>query len=547
MKKEWWKEAVVYQIYPRSFYDSNDDGIGDLNGIIEKIDYINELGVDVIWLTPINESPNYDNGYDISDYKKIMKEFGTLNEFKNLIKEAEKRDIKIIIDLVMNHTSHEHSWFQDSIKKENNKDDYYIWKKEKPNNWRSFFSGSAWEYSKERNEYYLHLYAKEQPDLNWENEEVKDEFKEIIKWWLGLGVSGFRLDAIHHLGKDKNFSDINIEDFDDESQLFSAPEYTHRKKVHTLLNEFNKELFAPNDIMTVGEIGYSNLDTAYKYTSEVREEVNMVVQFDHLKLPNFKNDNLNKFKKIQNDWYNKLFGDAWIAQYFESHDQPRSLSKYGNLKYREKSAGLLATLLLTLPGTPFIYQGQEIGMTNVEFDTIDDYDDVKMINKYQEMLNRGFKKKMFFKDLKEKSRDNARTPMQWSDEKNGGFSNGNPWLKVNPNYREINVKNDRSSNDSIFKMYKELISLRKEYIDSLVYGKYNEIPYENNIFIYTRTSKTTKIKIILNFSDCERKLEKEMFEGYKLIFCNYKNNKDYYLCPYEAQILIKKFKKGDSC
>jgi glycosidase len=539
LQKKWWKEAVVYQIYPRSFNDSNGDGIGDLKGIIEKIDYINDLGVDVIWLTPINMSPNYDNGYDISDYKKIMKEFGNLEDFKKLIKESQKRDLKIIIDLVMNHTSHKHSWFQDSKKKKNNKDDYYIWKKEIPNNWKSFFSGSAWEYDEEREEYYLHLYAKEQPDLNWENKKIKNEFKEIINWWLKLGVSGFRLDAIHHLGKDQEFSDINIDNFDDESQLFSAPEYTHRNKVHELLNEFNEELFTPNNLMTVGEIGYSDLNTTYKYTCKANKEVNMVVQFDHLKLPNFNGCNLDEFKKIQQSWYNKLFENAWIVQYLESHDQPRSLSKYGDLEYRQVSASLLAVMLLTLPGTPFIYQGQEIGMTNVDFESIDDYDDVKMVNKYYELIDRGLNKNVFFNKLKKNSRDNARTPMQWSNEKYAGFSNTKPWLKINPNYKKINVESDKKSKNSIFETYKKLINLRKEYSDCLIYGEYKEINSKNNIYTYIRNSKTNKMKIILNFSNSEVRLTESMNEKFELLFSNYKNKKVDHFYPYEAKILIK--------
>ncbi|CCU80117.1 Trehalose-6-phosphate hydrolase [Halanaerobium saccharolyticum subsp. saccharolyticum DSM 6643] len=539
MNRKWWKEAVVYQIYPRSFNDSNDDGIGDLRGIIEKIDYIEDLGVDVIWLTPINESPNYDNGYDISDYKKIMKEFGTLNDFKSLLKEAKKRDIKIIIDLVMNHTSHKHIWFQNSKKELNKKNDYYIWKKQKPNNWKSFFSGPAWEYDEERDEYYLHLYSKEQPDLNWENEDVKNEFKKIINWWIDLGVSGFRLDAIHHLGKSQEFTDININDFDDESQLFAAPEYTHRKKVHELLNEFNEELFTPNNLMTVGEIGYADLDTAYNYTCEENKEVNMVVQFDHLKLPDFKGHNLDNFKKIQQNWYDKLFKNAWIAQYLENHDQPRSITKYGDANFRRESGTLLATMLLTLPGTPFIYQGQEIGMTNVDFDSIEDYDDIKTINKYWDLIETGYSEEDFFQKLKYKSRDNARTPMQWTAEKYAGFSNTKPWLKINPNYKKINVKSAQNDENSILETYKKLINLRKKYSNCLVYGSYKEISSGNNKYIYLRKSKTTKMKIILNFSDSEIELDQNISEDYKLVFNNYNNQVDH-LCPYEAQILIKK-------
>lgn len=542
MKKKWWKEAIVYQIYPRSFNDSNGDGIGDLKGIIEKLDYLSDLGIDVLWLTPINKSPNYDNGYDISDYQEIMDEFGSVRDFKNLIKEADKRGLKIIIDLVMNHTSHKHQWFQDSKKKQNNKEDYYIWKDKVPNNWRSFFSGSAWEYDEIREKYYLHLYSKEQPDLNWENEEVKKEFKDIIKWWLDLGVSGFRLDAIHHLGKDKSLPNISVKNIDDESQLFSDPAYTHREKVHKILKEFNTEFFSPNNLVTVGEVGYADLNTIYKYTAEKRNEVNMAVQFDHLNLPDFCNDNLEKFKNIQKNWYDKLFEDAWYVQYFESHDQPRSLSKYGNLNYRKKTAKVLATLLLTLPGTPFIYQGEEIGMTNVDFESIDEYDDIKMINKYYELKKRGLSESEFFNDLKNESRDNARTPMQWNDDKYAGFSKVKPWLKVNPNYKEINVKNDRKSKTSIFNYYKKLISLRKEYKDCLVYGDYKNIDSKNNIYIYKRKSDKRKLKVIINFSDQIKKIENGHLTGYEKLLSNYDVSKKKVinnLHPYEVQILIK--------
>ncbi|MCC3145603.1 alpha-glucosidase [Halanaerobium sp. Z-7514] len=549
MKKKWWKEAVVYQIYPRSFNDSNNDGIGDLNGITEKLDYLLELGVDVLWLTPINKSPNYDNGYDISDYKKVMDEFGTLSDFKNLISEAEKKGLKVIIDLVMNHTSYKHKWFKDSKKKKNNKSDYYIWKKEIPNNWRSFFSGSAWEYEEERGEYYLHLYAKEQADLNWENNEVKDEFKKIMKWWLDLGVSGFRLDAIHHLAKEQDFSDIEVENIDDESQLFSAPQYTHREKVHKILNEFNNEIFNPNNLLTVGEIGYADLETSYKYTATDRKEVSMVVQFDHLNLSDFKKDNLKKMKKIQKDWYNKLFEEAWIVQYLESHDQPRSLSKYGDLKYRDNSAKLLATLLLTSPGTPFIYQGEEIGMTNVNFNKIDEYDDIKMKNKYNELIERGLSEDKFFDELKKKSRDNARTPMQWNNKENAGFSDSTPWLKVNSNYKKINVENNLKNNKSILKRYQNLIELRKKHKDCLVYGKYEDLLEENkDIHIYKRKCEDKTILIILNFTRKNINLEKItgdliLLDNYEFLLSDNKDKRT--LFAFESMILINKLKRGE--
>ena len=476
MEKKWWKESVVYQIYPRSFKDSNGDGIGDINGITSKLDYLKELGIDVIWLSPVYKSPNDDNGYDISDYRDIMDEFGTMEDFDKLLNEAHKRNIKILMDLVVNHTSDEHKWFVESRKSRDNKyRDYYIWREGKdgkePNNWGSIFGGSAWQYDENTNMYYLHLFSKKQPDLNWENETVRNEIYDMMKWWLDKGIDGFRMDVISMISKDQKFPDGKNGDF--------GPYSIHGPRVHEFLKEMNKEVLSKYDIMTVGETAGVTIDEAKKYAGFDSNELNMVFQFEHMDLDNNKdykwNDEpvkLTKLKEVMGKWQTELEGEAWNSLFWNNHDQPRVVSRFGNDsdEYREVSAKMLGTCLHMMKGTPYIYQGEELGMTNIYFNSIDEYNDIESINAYNELVGSGkVSKEKMMSYLRYKSRDNARTPMQWSDDENAGFTTGKPWMTINPNYVKINAQNEVSDSNSVFNYYKKLIKLRKEN-DIIVYG-----------------------------------------------------------------------------
>lgn len=502
MKKTWWKEAVVYQIYPSSFMDSNNDGVGDIKGVIQKLDYLKELGIDVIWLSPVYKSPKDDNGYDISDYEDIMDEFGTMDDFDELLNEAHKRNIKILMDLVVNHSSDEHKWFIEAKKSKDNKyRDYYMWADPKdgkePNNWGSFFGGSAWQYDEKSNQYYLHLFTKKQPDLNWESEDMRKDIYSMMKFWLDKGVDGFRMDVCNLYSKAKDMLDI------DESGAEGL--YMNGPRVHEYFKEMNKEVFSKYDIMTVGETPGVSPEHARDYVGEDRDELNMLFHFELMDLPNQsdkfykKSYKLTDVKNIFMKWYNGLHNVGWNSLFMNNHDQPRMVSRFGNDKeYRVESAKMLATLIHTFSGTPYIYQGEEIGMTNVEFDNIKDYRDVETLNYYNEKIVDEEELELM-KRIKITSRDNARTPMQWDKSENAGFTKVTPWINVNPNYKEINVEDSLKDKNSIFYYYKDLINLRHEN-DVIVYGDVELICAEDeNVFAYKRNLKNQEIIVILNF------------------------------------------------
>ncbi|WP_280522999.1 glycoside hydrolase family 13 protein [Paenibacillus physcomitrellae] len=516
LKERWWKESVVYQIYPVSFRDTNGDGIGDLRGITSKLDYLKDLGVDVIWVCPIYKSPNHDNGYDISDYCDIMKEFGTMEDFDRMLREIHARGMKLMMDLVLNHTSDEHPWFLESaLSKDNPKRDYYIWRKGKndgpPNNWESYFSGSVWEYDAKTDEYYLHLYSKHQPDLNWENETVIDELHNMVHWWLKKGVDGFRFDAIAHIVKAQGFPDASNPYNTKTVRAYEL--FSNLEKVHTLLQNLNDKVLYFYDIMTVGETSGLGPEQALDYVGDTRRELNMVFQFEHMFLDamsagsgkwDYKPWNLLDLKKVMSLWQTVLHNRGWNANYLNNHDQPRSVSRFGNDgKYRVESAKMLATFIHTLEGTPYIYQGEEIGMTNADFTSIEDYRDVETLNFYQERMLEGMPEEELLQKIKRKSRDNARTPMQWDDSEHGGFTTGTPWIKVNGNYKDINVAKAVKDPDSIYHYYRKLIALRKEH-KVIVYGEYKLLlPLHPEIYAYTRTLEEDGLLVLLNFFDEE--------------------------------------------
>lgn len=544
MKKTWWKESVVYQIYPRSFMDSDNDGIGDIKGITSKLDYLNNLGIDVIWLSPVFKSPNDDNGYDISDYEDIMDEFGTMSDFDELLSEAHNRGIKIIMDLVVNHSSDEHKWFVEARKsKDNPYRDYYIWRDGKdgstPNNWDSIFSGSAWEYDEETNQYFLHLFSKKQPDLNWENENLRQAVYSMMKFWLDKGIDGFRMDVCNLFSKAEGLPDIGEE----------GPEgiYMNGPKIHDYLHEMNKEVLSKYDIMTVGETPGVSPKHARDYVGEDRDELNMVFHFELMDLPNASDKfykkpyKLTDIKNIFMKWYDGLENIGWNSLFMNNHDQPRMVSRFGNdSKYRIESAKMLATLIHTFKGTPYIYQGEEIGMTNICFDDIKKYRDIETINYYNEKIKNEDEKSLIER-IKITSRDNARTPMQWDDSLNGGFSKSTPWIDVNPNYKQINVKESLEDSNSIFNYYKELIKLRHNN-DTIVYGDVKLIYPENErIFAYTRNLEDKQLMVVLNFYENEMDFKiPDNIDINKLetILSNYKDkiikNETIKLRPYEA-------------
>ena len=544
MKKTWWKESVVYQIYPRSFMDSNNDGIGDIKGITSKLDYLKNLGIDVIWLSPVFKSPNDDNGYDISDYEDIMDEFGTMSDFDELLSEAHNRGIKIIMDLVVNHSSDEHKWFVEARKsKDNPYRDYYIWRDGKdgstPNNWDSIFSGSAWEYDEETNQYFLHLFSKKQPDLNWENENLRQAVYSMMKFWLDKGIDGFRMDVCNLFSKAEGLPDIGEE----------GPEgiYMNGPKIHDYLHEMNKEVLSKYDIMTVGETPGVSPKHARDYVGEDRDELNMVFHFELMDLPNASDKfykkpyKLTDIKNIFMKWYDALENIGWNSLFMNNHDQPRMVSRFGNdSKYRIESAKMLATLIHTFKGTPYIYQGEEIGMTNICFDDIKKYRDIETINYYNEKIKNEDEKSLIER-IKITSRDNARTPMQWDDSLNGGFSKSTPWIDVNPNYKQINVKESLEDSNSIFNYYKELIKLRHNN-DTIVYGDVKLIYPENeSIFAYTRNLEDEQLMVVLNFyeNEIDFKIPDNIdINKLEIILSNYKDkiikNETIKLRPYEA-------------
>ena len=508
MSKVWWKEAVAYQIYPRSFMDSNGDGIGDLNGIILKLDYLKSLGIDVIWVSPFYKSPNDDCGYDISDYKDIMEEFGTMEDFDRLLTEVHKRGMKLIADLVINHTSDEHPWFIESRSSlDNPKRDWYIWRDgkngEEPNNWESIFSGSAWEYDEATGQYYMHLFSKKQPDLNWENAEVREALYEMVNWWLDKGIDGFRVDAISHIKKEPGLNDMpNPQGL---KYVSSFDKHMNVEGIQPLLGDLKKNTFDKYDIMTVGEANGVKIEDAHLWVGEQEGKFNMVFQFEHLGLWKDNGDqgtDIRQLKKILTKWQKGLEGIGWNALYIENHDLARIVSTLGDdQNYWKESATALGMMYFMMKGTPFIYQGQEIGMTNVKFDKVEDYQDVQSTGLYYSKLEQGMAHDDIMEIIWATARGNSRTPMQWSQSVNGGFTTGTPWLAVNPNYQTINVEAQEEDPDSILNFYKEMIALRKSE-DIFVYGTY-DLVFEDHkdIYAYTRTLGEKRVLILCNLTN----------------------------------------------
>ena len=515
MKKTWWKESVVYQIYPRSFMDSNGDGIGDLNGITQKLDYLKELGIDVIWLSPVYRSPNDDNGYDISDYEAIMDEFGTMEDFDRMLEAAHDRGIRIVMDLVVNHTSDEHAWFVESrSSRDNDKRDFYFWREGKngnpPNDWGSFFSGSAWEYDEKTDMYYLHLFSRKQPDLNWENPRVRREVFDMMTRWCEKGIDGFRMDVISLVSKPDGLPDAPARNglYGDAGFVFNGP------RIHDYLQEMNREVLSRYDLLTVGETPNVTVEEARQYANEDGTELNMVFQFEHMdldggngykwsarKLP------LVPLKKNLSKWQTGLDGAAWNSLYFCNHDQPRIVNRLGNPDdaYREASAKCIATCLHLMQGTPYIYQGEELGMTNYPFRSVEEFQDIESVNAFRELTQeRGEDPASLFPKIAAKSRDNARTPMQWDDTENAGFSSGKPWMPVNPNYTKINAREQLRRADSVFCHYKKLIAMRHHF-EVIVYGHYQLLlPDDPDLFVYTRDLDARRLLVVCNFSEHNR-------------------------------------------
>ena len=556
MEKRWWKESVVYQIYPRSFCDSNGDGIGDLNGITGKLDYLKELGIDVIWLSPVYKSPNDDNGYDISDYQAIMDEFGTMEDFDRMLATAHEKGIKIMMDLVVNHTSDEHKWFIESRKSTDNPyRDYYIWRPAKedgslPNNWGSCFSGPAWEYDKTTDMYFLHLFSKKQPDLNWDNPAVRQDVFDMMNWWLKKGVDGFRMDVISLISKEPGLPDKEpgINGYATFNVSANGPH------VHEYLQEMRQKALNNADTITVGECSGVTLEEAKKYARSDEKELNMVFQFEHMDVDSdekagkwtTRKMDLRDLKEILTRWQKGLQDIAWNSLYWENHDQPRSVSRFGNDsdEYREISAKMLATCIHMMQGTPYVYQGEELGMTNCPFNTLDNFRDLESINAFHELTEQG---KMTEEDMMAaisyKGRDNARTPMQWDDSAYAGFSTATPWIMVNPNYTKINAKDQVNREDSVFKYYQKLIKLRHE-SELIVYGTYDLIlDDDKDIYAYIRTLGDKKLIVYCNFSENTREVElPEEFTNGKVLISNYidaKVNHKITLRPYEAIVIQK--------
>lgn len=541
MKKTWWKEAVAYQVYPRSFQDSNGDGIGDLQGLISRLDYIQDLGIDIIWICPMYKSPNDDNGYDISDYQDIMDEFGTMEDFDLLLAEVHKRGMKLIIDLVINHSSDEHEWFIESrSSKESDKRDWYIWKDGKdgkePNNWGSIFGGSAWEYDEASGQYFLHLFSTKQPDLNWENEDVRTALYDMVNWWLDKGIDGFRVDAISHIKKDLTFSDMPEEEGKEYIQAWSK--YMNVEGIMPFLGELKEKTFANYDIMTVGEANGVSSEQISEWVNETDGKFDMIFQFEHLGLWDGNSLDVLELKNVLTRWQHALANDGWNALFIENHDKARIVSTWGNdQEYWAQSAKALATMYFFMKGTPFIYQGQEIGMTNVQFDSIDDYNDVSAKNMYRERLANGDTHEAIMQDLWQTSRDNSRTPMQWSEEMNAGFSEGTPWIGMNPNYTEINVDRQLSDEQSILNYYKAMIRLRKEN-DAFVYGDYELVLAEDaQVYAYTRTHENTRFLVVANLTAEAASIESlyETVKDAQVVLAN-SDSESLELAAFEARI-----------
>lgn len=561
MTRTWWQESAVYQIYPRSFADSNGDGIGDLRGIISRLDYLHALGVNVVWLSPVYKSPNDDNGYDISDYRNIMPEFGTLADWQEMLEGMHARGIKLVMDLVVNHTSDEHPWFRESKKSKSNPyRDFYLWRPPRdgrePNNWASVFGGSAWQFDAATGEYYLHLFSKKQPDLNWENPSVRQEVFAMMRWWLDRGVDGFRMDVINMISKVPGLPDAPVVN-DDRSQSGSAY-FINGPRLLEFLGEMKAQVLSKYDILSVGETPSVTTADAVKITNPDMGALNMVFQFEHMDLISERRDEslrgeartwtLSELIEIMTRWQKDLEGRGWNSIYLSNHDQPRAVSRLGDdVRLRVESAKLLATFAHTLQGTPFIYQGEEIGMTNAPFESIDDYRDIETLNLYRELVEeKGIAVETVMSFLKRKSRDNARTPMQWDSTPQAGFTNGTPWLKVNPNYKEINVAHALADPNSIFHYYRKLIQLRKQY-PILVYGTYDLIPdTDTAVYAYTRTLDREQLLVILNFSHNTPVFRFPVampVSGAELLISNYpveptRDTEQITLRPFEARVYL---------
>ena len=558
-EQKWWHKSVVYQIYPKSFNDTTGSGQGDIKGITEKLDYLKKLGVEVLWLTPMYKSPQNDNGYDISDYYSIDESYGTMEDFEEMLKEAHKRDIKIVMDIVVNHSSTENEWFKKSEAGDPEYKDFYIWKDavdgKEPTNWQSKFGGNAWKWSEKRKQYYLHLFDVTQADLNWENENMRKKVYEMIKYWLNKGVDGFRFDVINLISKDQRF--LN----DDGSDTRFVPDgrrfYTDGPKIHEYLKEIHKEAFGENDLLTVGEMSSTSLENCVRYSNPQEKELSMAFSFHHLKVdyPNGEKwvkapFDFVELKKILSKWQIGMYeGNGWNATFWTNHDQPRALSRFGDDKnFHEKSGKMLATVLHGLQGTPYIYQGEEFGMTNPYFDKIEKYRDVESKNMYKILRDKGLSEKEVLDILMQKSRDNSRTPVQWDDTKNAGFTSGTPWIEIPENYKKINAENALKDSNSIFYHYQNLIQLRRTE-ELLITGRYEDIDLENKkVYAYKRVGEDAELIIIANFYDKTTEFDvkgMDLEEAF-ILLSNYVqspeiNGNKLILKPYEA-IIFKKVK-----
>ena len=548
----WWKETIVYQIYPRSFQDSDGDGVGDLRGIINRLDYIAALGVETIWLCPIFKSPNDDNGYDVSDYRDIMDEFGTMEDFDKMLEGMKQRGLRLILDLVPNHSSDEHFWFQESRKsKDNPYRDYYFWKSPKedgspPSNWVSFFAPSTWEYDKTTDEYYLHIFSVKQPDLNWENPKVRQEIYDIMHFWMRKGIDGFRIDVLPFISKDLSFPDQTPENYSSPGKF-----YANGPRLHEFIQEMNREVISKYDMMTVGEGPGITPEEALLYVGKDRNELHTIYHFDHMDIDKAEFNifrtrrySLVDFKHIVSNWDRLIHMGGWNTAFLGNHDFPRIVSRFGNDgKYREASAKLLAMFLLTQRGTPYIYFGEEIGMTNVPWETLDKYRDIQVFDGHQKHLAAGLEEELFLKNLKNTARDNARTPMQWSSEDNSGFSTVTPWIDLSPNYPEINVEDQETDPNSVLNFYRKMIQIRK-HTKTLVYGEYLDLlPEDESLFVYTRSMNEEQYLVVLNFDDENQTFKTELLNSQsQSILSNYGHIKvaedlTVQLRPWEACLL----------
>lgn len=548
VSKQWWKEIVAYQVYPRSFYDSNGDGIGDLSGLIEKLDYLKELGIDLIWVCPIFDSPNDDNGYDIRDYKAILDEFGTMEDCDRLIEEVHKRDMKIIFDLVVNHTSDEHEWFIESrSSKDNPYRDYYIWHEgdeegNRPNNWESIFSGSVWEYDEQTEEYYMHVFSKKQPDLNWENPAVRQDVYSLINWWLDKGIDGFRVDAISHIKKREGFPDMPNPLNKDVVPSYDG--HMNQPGIDKFLTELAAETFNNYDIMTVGEANGVSIKDAEQWVGEESGYFDMIFQFEALGLWGERDGevfDLRDYKQVLTKWQEGLDGIGWNALYIENHDLIRAVSAMGDDgTLRKTSAKALGMMYFFMQGTPFIYQGQEIGMTNVQFEELTDYDDIQSVNRARQMMEEGTPREEAMNYIYASSRDNVRTPMQWNAQPEAGFTTGTPWLGVNPNYADINVAESLKDPNSIYHFYKEMIALRRDN-EALIYGSYELVlPLHKEVYAYKRQGNSETYLVVVNVFNDSAEVDLTPFDLKELVLTNYEVpnslEKDIQLRPYEARL-----------